>query len=379
MKQAMNQKDLREIRRRVRPDHNSVRSIYGCFVNGGKEIIADFEESAGLLSEDETEKYFSLMRKTLSGSLGRTLRELSFASRQVMDSEEHQLLGALRRTELRDAELRRAFYESIISGIDMGDENYAILMIYDSYDVPHRKEDDSEPEGGDVYRYILCCVCPVKTGKAELGYDAAAKSFHTAALGQILTAPSMGFLFPAFEERSTNVYGALFYSKDVNDAHDDFIDAVFKTSVPMPAGEQKEKFQEMISTALGEKKNFDLVQGIHEQLSERIVLYKESRDPEPMKMSTDEMIEIMENSGASERQVESFRSSCREMIGEDGSFSPGNLTDPKKMVIETPEIKITVDPQYSHLIKTEVIDGRKFILIAADNGVEINGIDVDIA
>jgi hypothetical protein len=219
----------------------------------------------------------------------------------------------------------------------------------------------------------------VKTGKAELGYDAASKSFHTAALGQILTAPSMGFLFPAFEERSTNVYGALFYSKDVNDAHDDFIDAVFQASVPMPAGEQKEKFQEMISTALGEKKNFDLVQGIHEQLSERIVLYRESKDPEPMKMSAEEMVEIMENSGATGSQVESFRSTCREMIGEDGSFSPGNLTDPKKMLIETPEIKITVDPQYSHLIRTEVIDGRKFILIAADNGVEINGIDVDIA
>ena len=379
MKQQMNQKDLREIRRRVRPDHNSVRSIYGCFVNGGKEIIADFEESAGLLSEDEAEKYFGLMRKTLSGSLGRTLRELSFASRQVMESDAHQLLAALRRTELRDAELRRSFYESIISSIDMGDENYAILMIFDSYDVPHRAENDSESDGGDVYRYILCCVCPVKTGKAELGYDAAAKSFHTAALGQILTAPSMGFLFPAFEERSTNLYGALFYSKDVNDAHDDFIDAVFQASVPMPAGEQKEKFQEMISTALGEKKNFDLVQGIHEQLSERIVLYRESKDPEPMKMSAEEMVEIMENSGATGSQVESFRSTCREMIGEDGSFSPGNLTDPKKMLIETPEIKITVDPQYSHLIRTEVIDGRKFILIAADNGVEINGIDVDIA
>ena len=374
----MNQKDLREIRRRVRPDHNSVRAIYGCFVNGGKEIIADFEESVGLLSEDESEKYFALIRKTLSGSLGRTLRDISFASRQVMESEEHQLLSALRRTELRDAELRRSFYDSVISSIDMGDENYAILMIYDTYDVSHREEDEAEAPGGDVYRYLLTCVCPVKTGKAELGYDAAAKSFHTAALGQVLTSPTLGFLFPSFEERSTNLYGALFYSKDVNDPHDDFIDAVFKTSVPMPAGEQKEKFQEMISTALGGKNNFDLVQGIHEQLSERIVLYTESRDPEPMKMTADEMIEIMENSGANDSQIESFRSSCREMIGEEGTFSPGNLTDPKKMVIETPEIKITVDPQYSHLIRTEVIDGRKFILIAADNGVEINGIDVEI-
>ena len=374
----MNQKDLREVRRRVRPEHNSVRSIYGCFVNGGREIIADFEESVGLLSEDESERYFSLIRKTLSGGLGRTLRDISFASRQVMESAEHQLLSALRKSELKDPELRRSFYESMINSIDMDDENYAILMIFDSYDVPHRDDKDSEDTGGDVYRYILCCVCPVKTGKAELGYDAAAKSFHTAALGQILTSPSFGFLFPSFEERSTNIYGALFYSRDVNDAHEGFIDAVFKTTVPMPAGEQREKFQEIVSSSLGEKNSFDLVQGIHEQLSERIILYKESKDPEPMKMSAEEMIEIVENSGANDRQIEDFRKSCREMLGEDGVFSPANITDPKKMVIETPEIRITVDPQYSHLISTELIDGRKYILIAADNGVEINGIGVEI-
>ncbi len=374
----MNQKDLREIRRRVRPDHNSVRTIYGCFVNGGKEIIADFEESVGLLSENESEQYFGVLRKTLSGGLDRTLRDISFASRQVTDGEEHKLLTALRTSELKDPVLRRSFYERVIDSIDMDDENYAILMICDIYDVPHRDDEDSGSGGGDVYRYILCCICPVKSGKAELGYDPASKSFHTTALGQVLTAPTLGFLFPSFEERSTNIYGALFYSKDVNDPHDDFIDAVFKTSVPMPAGEQKEKFQEMISSAMQEKSSFDLVQGIHEQLSERIVLHKESRDPEPLKMTADDMAEIMENSGATDSQVESFLSSFKEILGEDGAFSPGNITDAKKMVIQTPEIKITVDPQYSHLISTEVIGGRKYIRIAADNGIEINGIGVEI-
>ena len=95
-------------------------------------------------------------------------------------------------------------------------------------------------------------------------------------------------------------------------------------------------------------------------------------------MSVEELAEIMENSGANGSQVDRFRASCKEVIGEDGVFIPGNLTDPKKMTIQTPEIIITVDPQYSHLISTEVIDGRKYILIAADNGVEVNGVGVDI-
>ncbi|EJX01181.1 hypothetical protein EVA_10712, partial [gut metagenome] len=53
----MNQKELSEIRRRIRPDRNNIQRIYGCYVNGGKEIISYIDESVGLLSKEEAEKY----------------------------------------------------------------------------------------------------------------------------------------------------------------------------------------------------------------------------------------------------------------------------------------------------------------------------------
>ena len=164
----MNQKELGEIRRRIRPEHNSIQHIYGCYVNSNKEIIAEIDESMGLITREEQEKYLALLKKALSGALGKNLLDISFATKQVMDSEEHRLLSALRKCELGDAGLREAFYRGVIDSIDMGEENYLILLVCDRYDVPHTGKDGGEDERGEVYQYLLCSICPVKTGKLEL-------------------------------------------------------------------------------------------------------------------------------------------------------------------------------------------------------------------
>ena len=374
----MNQKELGEIRRRIRPEHNSIHHIYGCYVNANKEIISEIDEPLGLLTKEETEKYFTLLKKTLSGALGKNLLDISFATRQVMDSEEHRLLSAMRKSELADGGLRQAFYQSIIEHIDMEDQNYLILMAYDVYDVPHHGKDGEEDDRGDVYRYMICCVCPVKPGKAELGYVADEKRFRSSIIGQVVAAPELGFLFPTFDDRAANIYNALFYTKNINAAHEDFVDAVFRTPVPMSAGRQKESFNETLTGALDKDCSFDVVQAIHEQLNERIAVYKETKDPKPMTVTLEEMGEILENSGATPEEAEAFCAGCAEAMGENAVLRPGNLTNTGRMEIVTPEVKISVNPKFSYLVEGRVIDGKKYILVSADAGIELNGVPVEI-
>ena len=376
----MNQKELGEIRRRFRPDRNNIQHIYGCYVNTSKEIIASFDESLGLLSQTETEKYLGLLKKTLSGALGKNLLDISFATKQVMDGEEYKLLSQLRKTELQDASLREAFCRSIVDVLDMEDRNYLILMAYDVYDVPHYGKDGKRDEdnGGELYKYLVCCVCPVKEGKPELGYAPEEKRFHSAALGQVAGAPELGFLFPAFDDRAANIYNALFYTKDSGKSHDDFVNAVFRIEAPIPAGQQKELFSEMLSQSIEDECSFDVVQAVHEQLAERMVLHKESKDPEPLTISDKEMGDILENSGVSPEHAEAFCRRCEEELGEGTPLRPANISSASRMDIQTPEVKISVDPKHSHLIQTRVIDGHKYILISADAGVELNGLSVDI-
>ncbi len=374
----MNQKELREIRRRIRPEHNSITHLYGCYVNGAKEIVTTLEESLGLLTAEEQEKYLALLKKTLSGALGKNLLDISFATKQVMDSEEHRLLSALRKSEGKDSVLREQFYRTVMEKLDMDGENYLILLAFDTYDVPRYGKDGNLDDAGVVYKYMLCAVCPVKGGKSELGYAPEEKRFHSATAGQIIAPPELGFLFPAFDDRAANLYNALFYTRDCKAGHEDFIDAVFRTEVPMPAGQQRERFEDVLCDALEKDCRFDLVQAVHEQLTERIALHKESKDPEPLTVSVQEMGDILENSGATPEETEAFCRKCEDAFGPDAALVPGNLSNPRKMEIQTPEVKIQVAPEHSELVQARILDGKKVLVIDASNGVELNGVPVRI-
>ena len=375
----MNKKEVGEIRRRLKPERNNISRIYGCYVNSAKEIVSYIDESVAMLTQEEAEKYLGLLRKSLSGTLSRNLLTLSFATKQVMDSDEVRLLSALRKTGLNDAALRDEFYKCIIDAVTPDESGYVILLAFDVYDVPHFGKDGSPDDGDrDVFKYMLCCLCPVKTGKAQFAYSPDDRRFQNFPGGQLVAPPELGFMYPSFDERSANIYNALFYSRNVNEAHRDFIDAVFHTRVPMPAGAQQEAFSSAVTESLEKDCSFSLMQGVHTELMERICIHMESRDPEPLTISAGEMSEILENSGASPEQAESFEEKCREKFGEDAELSPANIIDSRHFTLTTPEVKISVDPQHAHLVETRIIDGRKYILIPADNGVELNGLSVSI-
>ena len=224
----MNQKEINELRRRFRPEKSAISRVYGCYVNSSKEIVSDLDESLGMMPQEESEKYLSLLKKGLSGSLGKNLIDIVFSTQQVVDSEEHRLLTTLRDSQLKDNEARQTFYHKVIDSLDMGDSSYLLLLTCDSYDVPHRGKDDSlQADASDeVFTYIVCVVCPIKEGKVELGYFPGDNEFHCAA-GQTVAPPELGFLFPAFDDRAANIYNALFYSRKANEIHQEFIDAIF--------------------------------------------------------------------------------------------------------------------------------------------------------
>lgn len=247
----MNEKEIGEIRRHTRRDRSNITALYGCFVNDNKEIISQFRQSVGIMPENEGDKFFALLKRSLSGTLGKNLIDISFRTQQVVDSPEHKLLMQLRESQLKDEETLNAFYQKIIESVSM-DSSYLILVGCDSYDVPFRGKDDSIQADGssEMYRYLLCAICPVKMSKSVLEYKASQQEFHDSAITQQLSAPVLGFLFPAFDNRSTNIYNALLYSKDAGNNHESFVGALFNTQPVMAAKEQKRSFEALLGNAL---------------------------------------------------------------------------------------------------------------------------------
>ncbi|MCC8077288.1 MAG: DUF4317 domain-containing protein [Oscillospiraceae bacterium] len=374
----MNQKEISELRRRFHPEKSAISHIYGCFVNCEKEIVSDLEESLGMMPQEEAEKYLGFLKKALSGTLGRNLIDIVFSSQQVMDSEEHRLLMRLRDTKLKDNAVRQTLYRKMIDSLEL-EGNYLILLAHDAYDVPRRgKDGERNADASDeVFSYIVCVVCPVKDGKVELGYFPGDNEFHCAA-GQKVAAPELGFLFPAFDDRTANIYNALFYARKADELHQEFIDAVFHTEPPMSAAEQRENFQSALTDTLEDECSMEVVQAIHAQLAGRIEEHRESKSPEPLSVTAGEIAGILRDSGVTEARVDAFCAKCGEQFGENAVLNPVNLIDAGRFELKTAHATVSVEPESSCLVEERIIDGRRYLLIPAEAGMELNGLPIRV-
>ena len=376
----MNQKELNEIRRRFRLDKSSISRIFGCYVNSNREVISWIDASLGLMPQEESEMYLTLLKKSLSGALGKNLVDIVFSTQQVADSDEHRLLQTLRMTALQDPNAREALCRKIIDSIDMGESNYLILLAADAYDVPYRGRDgELQADASDqVFKYFVCSICPVKAPVLELRYDLESHAFHSSSTGYVASSPELGFLYPAFDDRAANIYNALFYSRNAAELHQEVIDAVFRVEPPMSAAEQKNVFDSALADTLEKDCSYDVVQSVHEQIRARIDEHTESKSPEPLDMTIGEVGTILSGSGVPTEKVEAFKKECEKQYGDGAVLNPKNIIESKKYEVTTPEVKITVAPENSYLLETRVINGRKYILIPADGGVAVNGIGVTI-
>ena len=347
----MNEKEVGELRRRQRRERSNMTAIYGCYVNENKEVISEFRLSTGIMPENEADKYFAMIRKVLSGSLGRNLIDITFKTAQVAGSPEHKMLMDLR-ADLKNDELRESFYKKIIDSVVL--------------------------EGNYLITYILCAVCPVKQTKATLHYVPEEKTFHDGAMLQQVSAPAIGFLFPAFDNRATNIYNALYYTRDVKQSQEAFVEAVFNAPIPKPAEEQKRSFEALLATSLGEDCSLDVVQTVHDELCQRIEMHKESKIPEPLTVGKEDVKEVLSSCGVSEEHVAKFSIDFEEVFGLDAQVHPKNIIDNKRFEVHTPDVSIKVSPERSDLIETRVIGGIKYILICADEDVEVNGVSIHI-
>jgi len=375
----MNEKEIGEIRRRVRRDRSNMTAIYGCYVNGQKEIVSSFKQSTGMMPENEAEKYFGVMKRALSGTLGKNLIDISFRTAQVKDSPEHKLLMQLRETRLADDDLRMRFYKKVIDSVDLED-GYVILIGCDSYDVPFKDKNGEEQADNstEVYTYILCAICPVALKKPDLRYIAEQKEFHDGGTSHVVCAPEVGFLFPAFDSRATNIYNALMYTRNVKVSRQSFVDALFNIAAPKPAAEQKKSFEALLTTTLDEECSYDVVQSVHDHLRQCIDMHKESKVADPLLVSKEQIKTALRSSGVTEPHIAKFSVDFDEAFGFDAELHPKNIIDNRKFEIKTPDVSIKVAPERSDLIETRVIGGVKYIMICADADVEVNGVSIHI-
>ena len=282
----------------------------------------------------------------------------------------------LRNSGLENEDCVKSLYEKIINTVTI-DGNYLILLASDKYDVPFVAKDGEEQDDSseDVFSYYLCCVCPIKQTKSALGYYAYENEFRTIGEDYVVSPPELGFMFPSFDDRSTNIYNALYYTRNTSENHKEFVDSVFNTEIPLPAEVQKETFQTILAETIEDDCNYDFVQSVHTKLTEIIDEHKNNKE-EPLVLTKRTVKGVLESCGASKEHISSFEEKYDTQFGEDAEINPINLVDTKHFEVCTPDVTIQVKPERSYMVETRIIDGVKYIMIRAEEGVEVNGVSI---
>lgn len=375
----MTEKEIAELRRRFRADKSNISHVRGCYVNEKREIISEFDQSLAMMNQEESEELLGILRKTLSGTVGKNLLDITFDTRQVVEGDEHKLLMALRSSQLGDQEAVQAFFQRIIQSLDL-EGNYLILLAYDAYDVPYRSRDGERQDdaSSEVFSYILCSICPVKLTKAALSYFVYENKFRNLEADWVVAPPEAGFLFPAFDDRSTNLYNALYYTRDTGENHPDLVNAIFRTQAPMPAAVQMETFQTILGDTLSGDCSYQVVQAVHDRLCGMIEEHRANKVEEPLVVSKGTVEQVLQSCGVAEEHVEAFGERYDGAFGPEADLSPRNLVDTRQLEVRTPDVTIRVNPDRGDLVETRMIDGARYILIRAEEGVEVNGVQVQI-
>ncbi len=374
----MTDKEIREIRRRFRPDKNNIISLKGCMVNSEKTIISQFSQSIAQSAGGESEKLLSVMRKSLSGSAGINLHDLEYSAREAMESEQHKMLMALRDSELKDEELLTRFYETVIQSVSF-EGNFAILLIHDTYDVFYFTEDgEKEEDSATQFSYIVCSICPVKDLKTGLYFREYDGSFREFDNYSVLSNPDLGFMFPTFDDRASNIYNVLFYTRDSADVHPVFVENIFGVDVPASSQEQKDGFGSCIKETLEDECDFEVMKTVHDHVNVMVQEHKLAKIEEPLRLTKETFREVFEECGVDEEKVVSFEDKFDKQFGENAEIPPKSIVNTSKFELVTPDVQIKINPERTDLVSTQVIDGVRYIMIKANTGVEVNGVNIDI-
>lgn len=403
----MNKKDIHELKRRLTKHGCTFTRMCGCYVDAEHNKVTNIAETFLNLEEEDFYKYLDIAKKVFSGTVGNNILELEFPMEEEAVGGKQQFLMGLRESELKNDELLDAFYDMVIASYSHPG-HYLILLFHDAYDVMKKTKDNMDlDESEEVYDYLICAICPVNLSKPGLGYREEENCIRSRIRDWVVSMPDTGFVFPAFTDRSTDIHSVMFYTRDTKNPHSEFMTEGLGCGARLTATEKKITFESIIKDVIGDGdgKSEILYMDIQDNLNDKVYQNAEMNDPaetnaapEPMLLTTRDMTEVLTESGLTEEQTAVIEKNYEEVFGEDlpeaGSLVDSKLVEAngrrkdrlelveqvknlKQQLEETRalstegeedcQVVVTVKPEKEGQIYSQIIDGKKCLIIPLDD------------
>lgn len=371
----MNNSDVLEIRKRFKKEKTTIGRITGCYVTGADKKIQTYIDTDFVdLEEAEQFKYIEIIKKGLSGVLNKNLLSLKFKDEAQGAGGQQQSLLALKNSELKNRDMLEAFYQQIIDTYYCVG-NYLILLIHDVYDVMTKTEDKMAlDESEEVYSYILCCICPVNLSKPGLSYHEEENIIANRNRDWVVDMPDATFLYPAFNDRSSDVNEVLYYVKNIEEMHSEFIDNVLGCIETVPSTVEKEIFNQIVEEVINDAPGYDtfeVVRSINSQLNDMVENMVFS---EPMTIQKEDMVDLMVKSGLKEEHIPIVEEKFEKATGDDVKLHIDNIREKRNFEVKSEDMQIKVKSESADIVEIRVIDGRKCLVIPMNSDIEVNGI-----
>jgi hypothetical protein len=371
----LDKKAIAEIRKLMTMNNCRIDKIRGCYVDENREIVTELKETFLALEESTVEKYCEIFRKTLGGKIGRNLFNLEFPLAEEEAGGKQDLLYRVQQSGLDDSTLVRALFDRIIETAVFPDK-YLILLAHGIYDIPGRTSDgiDMEDASDYVYDFILCSICPVILLKEGLCYDSEKMCFLDRRSDWAVQRPDAGFLFPAFNDRGSDIHQVLYFARRPDEMHEEIPAELLGCPMPLPEADQRGVFKNVVEAALCRDCDFENVKNIHEAINQYVEQEKDSG--EPPQIEKVQLRRILYENGAPQDSLDTFDAAFEAAVGEGGSLAAENVADTKKLEIKTPSLRITVKSEMADMIQTRFIDGIEYLTIPVADDIEVNGIRI---
>ncbi len=416
----MNKKEVLELKRRFKKEACTFTRMCGCYVDGEKNKVTDLKETFLNLEDEELYKYLEITKKTLSGTLGNNLLQLDFPLEEEEAGGRQQFLMGLRESKLKNDDLLERFYEMVIENYSYAG-NYLILIFHDAYDVMTKTTDNNKlDESEEVFEYLLCAICPVQLSKPGLGYREDENRIGPRIRDWVVSVPDSGFLFPAFNDRSTDIHSLLFYTRDAKEPHTEFMECGLGCPSKRTATEQKNTFHTIIKRACGEdsEEAEAILMKVQENLNEMVEDHDavSEEDGEPLILTKESVTKLMTESGVPEEKLPRIEKAYEEEFSEEPPVAE-NLIDGKALEanekkkkeqeliqqvevlqqqleeqrilheeedgsdgVKTYDVILRVKPEKVNQIKSETINGQKCIVIPMEENehINVNGVNTSV-
>ncbi len=370
----MNNSEILELKKRLKFSSDSSFRIAACYIIGSeKKIQSKMNKYLTQMDEGDQHKYIEILKKGLSGVLNRNLLNLSF--KKGTDAEERQkFLLELKDSGLAKEELLDKLYESIMENYSTVG-NYLIVSLYDAYDVMTKGTDGaSQDESEEVYKYIYTCICPVNLAKAALSYHEDENIISGRVRDWVVDMPDVGFLYPAFNDRSADINNLLYYCKDPLLIRPEIIDNTLGCAEELTSVAETEIFHRVLENVINEVPEYDtfeVVRAVQDNLTDMVegrVFYDSPT------IDKSGVQDLLKKSGIKEEHLDIAAEEFEKEVGENGFLHVDRIKEKGRIEVKGENVKVSVKPEAAELVEVRMIDGRKCLVIPMDSDVEVNGI-----